>query len=107
LSAHVIITFSICIKILLKFFFKLKLSKEAMFSKFLTTSGRQGVRGLSSVGKASLEGFGRHLFKGAVAAPYLEAQGLSKDTLNDSAWTMDGAKADKVANAVKEWATDK
>lgn len=57
-------------------------------------------------GAASLEGYGRHLFKGAVAAPYLEAQGLPKNTLEDSAWTMDGAKADKVAFAVAEWAKD-
>jgi len=66
--------------------------------------GTKSFRAFS--GAASLEGYGRHLFKGAVAAPYLEAQGLPKNSLEDSSWTMDGAKADKVANAVAEWAKD-
>jgi hypothetical protein len=44
---------------------------------------------------ASLEGFGQNLFKGAVAAPYLKAQGLSPDILESHAWTTDG-NAEKV-----------
>ena len=44
---------------------------------------------------ASLEGFGDHVFKGAVAAPFLTAQGLSADALNGNKWTTDGS-ADKV-----------
>jgi glutamine synthetase len=44
---------------------------------------------------ASLEGFGQNLFKGAVAAPYLKAQGLSTDILESHAWTTDG-NAEKV-----------
>jgi hypothetical protein len=44
---------------------------------------------------ASLEGFGQNLFKGAVATPYLKAQGLSTDILESHAWTTDG-NAEKV-----------
>eukprot|EP01041_Mallomonas_annulata_P007147 gene7147-14548_t len=53
----------------------------------------------------SLEGYGQHLFKGAVAAPYLEKQGLPKNTLDGTTWTTDG-NVDKVAAAVLEWARD-
>lgn len=58
-----------------------------------------GVRRFS----ASLEGYGQHLFKGAVAAPYLKKAGLPEDTLEGSSWTTNG-QADKVASAVLEWA---
>ena len=44
---------------------------------------------------ASLEGYGDHLFKGRVAAPYLEKQGLPSDTLDSPEWTTNG-NADKV-----------
>ena len=76
-----------------------------MFSKALKASTplRYAARALSQ--KASLEGYGRHLFKGAVAAPYLESQGLPKNTLDGVKWTTDG-NADKVAAAVLEWAKD-
>jgi glutamine synthetase len=53
----------------------------------------------------SLDGYGQHLFKGAVAAPYLEKVGLSKDTIESGKWTTDG-NADKVAEAVRQWAVD-
>lgn len=43
----------------------------------------------------SLEEYGTHLFKGAVAAPYLEKAGLPKNTLESNAWTTNG-NADKV-----------
>lgn len=54
----------------------------------------------------SLKGFGDHLFKGAVAAPYLAKQGLSPCTLNSASWAKDGNK-DKVAAAVLDWARDR
>ena len=54
---------------------------------------------------ASLEGFGDHLFKGSVAAPYLAKHGLSKDTIEIGKWPSDGT-ADKVAAAVLDWAKD-
>lgn len=54
---------------------------------------------------ATLDGYGQHVFKGAVAAPYLTKHGLSKDTLDGSSWTTDGS-ADKVAAAVLDWARD-
>ena len=44
---------------------------------------------------ASLEGYGAHVFKGAVAAPYLARQGLPPNTLESADWAKD-ARADKV-----------
>ena len=44
---------------------------------------------------ASLEGFGDHVFKGAVAAPFLRAQGLDPTVLEWTKWVTDGS-ADKV-----------
>lgn len=44
---------------------------------------------------ASLEGYGAHVFKGAIAKPYLEKQSLPADTLDSAAWTTNG-NADKV-----------
>lgn len=52
-----------------------------------------------------MDEYGKHLFKGAVAAPYLEKQGLAKDTLENFSWTTNG-DADKVAAAVLNWAQD-
>jgi glutamine synthetase len=75
-----------------------------MFSsvpRSLRKSTLQQVRGLA----ASFDGYGQHLFKGAVAAPYLKKAGLPEDTLDGTKWTTDG-NADKVAAAVLEWAKD-
>jgi glutamine synthetase len=69
----------------------------------LTSSTFNATRAFSK--KASLTGYGQHLFKGAVAAPYLKAQGLPTNTLEGTKWTTDG-NADKVATAVMEWAKD-
>ena len=44
---------------------------------------------------ATLEGLGNHVFKGAIAAPYLARQGLPPNTLESSDWAKD-ARADKV-----------
>ena len=44
---------------------------------------------------ASLEGMGTHVFKGAVAAPYLARQGLPPNTLESGDWAKD-SRADKV-----------
>lgn len=43
------------------------------------------------------ESYGLYLFKGVVAAPYLERQGLPADTLNSPDWATNG-NADKVKN---------
>ena len=59
-----------------------------------------------SVRFASNSEFGRHLFKGAVAAPYLEWRGLPKNTLETVDWTRSEEKTDKVAGAVLDWARD-
>jgi hypothetical protein len=45
----------------------------------------------------NIEHFGKHVFRGAVAAPYLEKQGLPTYVLNDGKWTTDG-NVDKVSN---------
>ena len=74
-----------------------------MLSKFARTSARSvrtsfnagaktmAVRNMS----ATLDGYGDHLFKGAVAAPYLTKHGLAANALDTHAWTTDGSK-DKV-----------
>lgn len=52
---------------------------------------------MSTKRKATLEGYGDHVFTGEIAAPYLKSQGLSEDALESSAWTSDG-RANKVKN---------
>lgn len=42
--------------------------------------------------------YGQHVFKGAVAGPYLEKQGLPANTLDCPAWTSNG-EADKVCKS--------
>jgi glutamine synthetase len=49
--------------------------------------------------------FGKHVFRGAIAAPYLKKEGLPENTLDSKDWTING-NADKVANAVLHWAKD-
>lgn len=58
----------------------------------MKSRGMTASRGMSA---ASFEGYGEHVFKGAVAAPYLTSVGLSADTLDTPAWTSNG-NADKV-----------
>lgn len=53
----------------------------------------------------SLEGYGDHVFRGAVAEPYLKKAGTSLSVLESGSWTTDGS-ADKIASAVLEWAKD-
>jgi hypothetical protein len=75
-----------------------------MFSKFsrsLRKVTAQQVRTMA----VSFDGYGQHVFRGAVAAPYLEKAGLPANTLDSNAWTTNG-QADKVAAAVLEWAKD-
>ena len=50
--------------------------------------------------------YGRGLFKGSVAAPYLEAVGLPAYTLQGTLWAKKPAVADLVAKAVLMWARD-
>ena len=49
--------------------------------------------------------YGKHLFKGDIAASYLERHGLVRDVLNTSDWTKNG-QAPQVAAAVLDWARD-
>merc|ERR1719472_478954 len=54
---------------------------------------------------SSIDDYGSHVFKGAVADSYLAKQGLPAGLLNDPSWTT--TSADKVAAAVMDWAHDK
>jgi hypothetical protein len=45
---------------------------------------------------ANFKEYGKHVFRGNVAKPYLETQGLEEKTLLSSAWTMQPDKADRV-----------
>ena len=82
---------------------RVHLQSHKMLSKLLNCGFQ--IRRFSATGAASLEGYGQHLFKGAVAAPYLKKVGLPENTLDGHKWTTDG-NADKVAAAVLEWAKD-
>lgn len=44
---------------------------------------------------ASFDSYGKYLFKGAVAEPFLVNQGLPGNILDTPSWTVDG-NADKV-----------
>lgn len=43
----------------------------------------------------NIDHYGKHLFRGAVAAPYLAKHGLSTNVLESSAWATNG-QADQV-----------
>ena len=45
---------------------------------------------------ANFKDYGKHLFRGNVAKPYLEMQGLDEKTLATSTWTKQPDKADRV-----------
>eukprot|EP00747_Dinoflagellata_sp_TGD_P154690 gnl/TRDRNA2_/TRDRNA2_177519_c0_seq1.p1 gnl/TRDRNA2_/TRDRNA2_177519_c0~~gnl/TRDRNA2_/TRDRNA2_177519_c0_seq1.p1 ORF type:complete len:709 (-),score=155.72 gnl/TRDRNA2_/TRDRNA2_177519_c0_seq1:198-2324(-) len=53
-----------------------------------------------------LEGYGEHVFKGAVADKYLGRLGLPTGTIEKGEWIKDAAMADQVAQGVTNWATD-
>eukprot|EP00240_Pyramimonas_obovata_P002525 CAMPEP_0118958484 /NCGR_PEP_ID=MMETSP1169-20130426/62644_1 /TAXON_ID=36882 /ORGANISM="Pyramimonas obovata, Strain CCMP722" /LENGTH=736 /DNA_ID=CAMNT_0006906601 /DNA_START=46 /DNA_END=2256 /DNA_ORIENTATION=- len=55
---------------------------------------------------ASLEGYAAHAFWGAVADKYCERHGLPAGTMKDPYWVKDAEKADKVAAAILDWATE-
>ena len=65
--------------------------------------GYISVHASTRPGPVSLEGYGKHVFRGAVAAPFLASAGLPKDALEDPSWTTNGS-ADKVAAAMLAWA---
>ncbi len=65
--------------------------------RFSKNFARSSLRAASNDSTAvSLDGFGDHLFKGAVADKYLKKNGLSASTLDNAKWTTDGS-ADKVS----------
>ena len=46
---------------------------------------------------ANFKDYGKHLFRGAVAKPYLETQGLDERVLATSSWVTQPDKADRVS----------
>lgn len=67
---------------------------RSVFSKRVSS-----ITGVSKLFASTLDGYGDHLFKGSVAAPYLKKQGLSATHLDSHKWTTDGS-ADKVGCAI-------
>jgi hypothetical protein len=63
-----------------------------MFNRFRRIPTSSHVKRSLAV---SFDGYGKNVFRGAIAAPYLEKQGLPKDILNTPAWTT-SAHVDKV-----------
>ena len=59
-----------------------------------------------SAAPTSLDGFGDHCFRGAVAKKYLSKYGESEKLLDDTTWPTQAGKADIVAKAVLDWAVD-
>ena len=49
---------------------------------------------------SSIEDYGEHCFKGAVADKYLAKQGLPAGLLDDPSWTTSATTADSVAKAI-------
>lgn len=45
--------------------------------------------------KVTIDHYGKHVFRGDIAAPYLTKQGLAANALENFSWTTDGS-ADKV-----------
>ena len=66
----------------------------------------QAMMSMPATNPASVEGFGDHCFKGAVAKKYLQKYGESDKLLDDPTWPQQEGKADIVAKAVLDWATD-
>jgi glutamine synthetase len=67
-----------------------------------TRTSAGAVRSMASL--EQYEEYGKYLFTGKVADEYLKKHGLSGDVLKNSSWVTN--HADKVADAVFDWATD-
>eukprot|EP00747_Dinoflagellata_sp_TGD_P160048 gnl/TRDRNA2_/TRDRNA2_177940_c0_seq4.p1 gnl/TRDRNA2_/TRDRNA2_177940_c0~~gnl/TRDRNA2_/TRDRNA2_177940_c0_seq4.p1 ORF type:complete len:784 (-),score=167.94 gnl/TRDRNA2_/TRDRNA2_177940_c0_seq4:86-2437(-) len=65
------------------------------------------IRWVHSHVHALLQGFGEDVFKGAVADKYLAQVGMPSGTIEKGEWTRNPEEADKVAQAVTAWATDR
>lgn len=57
---------------------------------------RSSLGVFASKRSVSTAGFGDHLFKGAVAEPYLKKHGLAPNTLESPTWTQRSSTADQV-----------
>jgi hypothetical protein len=49
--------------------------------------------------EVKLDGFGEHVFRGDIAKPFLEKQGLAAEILEGYSWCFDG-NADKVISCL-------
>mmetsp|Transcript_30325 Transcript_30325/g.75315 ORF Transcript_30325/g.75315 Transcript_30325/m.75315 type:complete len:595 (+) Transcript_30325:128-1912(+) len=79
---------------------KAKQAKPTRSARMVSTTATIGAV------PATVEGFGANVFKGAVAQKYLAKYGENAKLLDDVTWPQTPAKADAVANAVKDWAVD-
>jgi len=76
---------------------------KALARREATLKAAVNVRTMANL--AAYEDFGKNVFSGKVADEYLQRHGASAETLNDPNWVNNDA--DKVANAVFDWAIDR
>jgi len=75
---------------------------KAIARREATLKAAVNVRTMANL--AAYEDFGKAAFTGKVADEYLKKHGASAETLKDPSWVVNDA--DKVANAVFDWAVD-
>jgi hypothetical protein len=76
----------------------LRTLKRAIFqAPRISNLGNLSARSVGSISRDDNTDFGKHCFRGAVAAPYLEKHGLPKDILTTHHWVRSD-KVDKVTS---------
>jgi len=76
---------------------------KALARREVTRNATVNARSMANL--AAYEEFGKNVFSGNVADEYLQRHGASVETLKDPNWVNNDA--DKVANAVFDWAIDR
>jgi len=76
---------------------------KALTRREVTRNATVSARSMANL--AAYEEFGKNVFTGKVADEYLQRHGASAETLKDPNWV--NTEADKVANAVFDWAIDR
>jgi len=76
---------------------------KALARREVTRNATVSARSMANL--AAYEEFGKNVFSGNVADEYLQRHGASVETLKDPNWVNNDA--DKVANAVFDWAIDR
>jgi glutamine synthetase len=69
-------------------------------------SAKAVVGTMRPYGGAGLESYGRAVFRGAVAAEYLQRYGVSPKVMSSPEWTGDEDLANNIASAMRDWAID-